>query len=676
MSHPTGRAARSWAEPAAVAAAWLLLLLLSRGGALGFTGVLGLPWLSVAVAFAALCLGPGLALWRWLVGGPLRHAPAWAAGLGLAWVLLACTACMAAGVTFAFTMATVVAANGVLAAAFVVERLRARDAEEAADPAPSRPTAWLVAAVALVMARLLDVGTRRLNRLTYGGDEWAFLRAVRVFVDGTTVADPHEFDAWDLAIALVVRLSRVEVFEAYRIHLPPLLVVAAALAFLVLAETLFLDRGLAWLALGVQGLYALSDMHTRGEGLGMALLVRVGEDKNVALLLALPLAQAAFLAVLRGRGRRHLVAFALLALAATVMQPFAVPWLAFTCGVTYLLALATGLVPRSPRLLAALAGLAALALAGAAALRALRPHAYFAVNDASWSFNPTLVELSFRQLLILSMQKGWYMAHPWLLTHPMMIAGLLASLLFVRELRVSLQAQWLVLGIWVPVLLVFDPLTAVLLGRVVTPWRLYRILWSMPVALVVAAALGLGLRRLEAALAPRWPAVARGGGARGPLAAAALALMALLLAPWMGEAGRALRARNRVLVKPSEKAFLHDLDVLAARRGLSGTVLAPEGLSVRLPAWTLRLQALPGLIAIRDRDETLLGANAAFHEAAAIGPDQVALLRQRGIRYVITEKSSPVDGALRALPRAFVPLLVGEELALYEWRPDHWPGPR
>src|SRR4029079_11271867 len=121
--------------------------------------------------------------------------------------------------------------------------------------------------------------------------------------------------------------------------------------------------------------------------------------------------------------------------------------------------------------------------------------------------------------------------------------------------------------------------------------------------------------------------------------------------------GRALRARNRVLVKPSEKAFLHDLDVLAARRGLSGTVLAPEGLSVRLPAWTLRLQALPGLIAIRDRDETLLGANAAFHEAAAIGPEQVALLRQRGIRYVITEKSSPVDGALRALPRAFVPLL-------------------
>jgi len=35
-----------------------------------------------------------------------------------------------------------------------------------------------------------------------------------------------------------------------------------------------------------------------------------------------------------------------------------------------------------------------------------------------------------------------------------------------------------------------------------------------------------------------------------------------------------------------------------------------------------------------------------------------------------------VDGALRALPRAFVPLLGGEELALYEWRPDHWPGPR
>src|SRR6185295_6926980 len=258
----------------------------------------------------------------------------------------------------------------------------------------------------------------------------------------------------------------------------------------------------AWLGLAVQGLYALSDMHTRGEGLGMAWLVRVTEDKYVALLVALPLAQAAFLSLLRPGGRRRgaVAAFTLLALAATVMQPFAVPWLALTCGVTYLAALATGLVPRSRRLLIALAAMGTLAVAAAALLRAMRPQAYFTLNDPSWAFNTTLLELSFRQLLILSLEKGWYMAHPWLLTHPVMIAGLLASLVLLPQLRRSLAAQWLVLSMWVPVLLIFDPLTAVLIGRVVTPWRLYRLLWSMPIALTIAAALGRLLAPLEARL--------------------------------------------------------------------------------------------------------------------------------------------------------------------------------
>lgn len=655
-----------------VAAAWALLLALAGGGPLTFSGVLGRPFASVAAAVFALCIGPGLALWRWLIGGPARHAPAWAFGLGVAWVMVPCTAAMARGASPGQLMAALVVVNGLLSAAFVAERWVRRHTPAAGGDALPRPSLWLIAAVSIAGARLLDLSTRRLNRLTYGGDEWIFMRALRLFVDAPSVADRWEFDVWDLLIAQVVRLSRVEVFETYRVHLPAIMVVAAGLAFLVLAEALLQERGLAWLGLAVQALYALSDMHTRGEGLGMAWLVRVTEDKYVALLVALPLAQAAFLSLLRpgGRKRGAVAAFALLALAATVMQPFAVPWLALTCGVTYLAALATGLVPRSRRLLIALAAMGTLAAVAAALLRAMRPQAYFALNDPSWAFNTTLLELSFRQLLILSLEKGWYMAHPWLLTHPVMIAGLLASLVLLPQLRRSLAAQWLVLATWVPVLLVFDPLTAVPIGRVVTPWRLYRLLWSMPIALTIAAALGRLLAPLEARLrarVTRWSAVPL---ALGPLAVAVLVAAAVLLDPWTDDAARALRARNRVLVKPSEKAFLHDVDALARARGLGGTVLAPEGLSIRLPAWTARFTPVPGIFAVRDRNETaLLKANAAFHESAAIGPEQTDFLRQRGARYVIAEASSPVDAALRARPEAFPLVYRGEELALYEWRP-------
>jgi hypothetical protein len=408
-------------------------------------------------------------------------------------------------------------------------------------------------------------------------------------------------------------------------------------------------------------------MHTRGEGMGMAMMVRLVEDKFVALLVALPLGQAAFLSALRGGGRRPLAVFALLALAATLLQPFAVPWLVFTCGATYAVAALCGLVPRSRPLLVAGAATLVAGMATAWVLRALRPSPYFALYDPTWGFNATLRQLSFRQLWILSLEKGWYMAHPWLLTHPLIVATLASSLLLLPRARRSLEAQWLLLATWLPVALVFNPLTAVALGWLVTPWRLYRLLWVMPVALVLAWALGRAVNAARAPLERRWPRVHLAGA----LTLAALALVAGALAPRMRESAVMLRARNRILVKPGEKAFLHEVSA-RAQSGLAGTVLAPEGLGIRLPTWTSRLHPLCGLSTIRENDTALLARCAAFHEAHAIGPEEVRLLREGNVRYVIAETSSPVDAALRAQPLAFPVVVRGDELVLYEWKPEWW----
>src|SRR5262245_18739534 len=341
-----------WMEPAAAAGAWVALAALALfHGPLTFQGALGQPLLSVLAAVVALWIAPGFMLWRSLIGGPWRHAPAWSFGLGLGWTLVVSAIGMAAGVTMEQLLLALVALDGALTAAFIASRLRARPVSASGEDRGPRPSGWVMAAVVAVMARLLDLGTRRLHRLTYGSDEWVLMGAVRAFLERPTVADPREFDVCDLALALVARLSRVEVFDVYRLHLPALLVLAGALAFLVLAEAVLRDRGLAWIALALQGLFALSEMYPRGEGMGMAMLVRQVEDKFVALLVVLPLAQAAFLWALRGGGRRALGLFAFLGVAATLLQPFAVPWLALTCGVTYVAALATGLPPRSRRLM-------------------------------------------------------------------------------------------------------------------------------------------------------------------------------------------------------------------------------------------------------------------------------------------------------------------------------------
>jgi hypothetical protein len=636
---------------------------------LSFEGVLGHPLLSVLAAVFVLWIVPGFVGWRWFVGGPWRHAPAWSFGLGLSWTVALSAAGMALGTTLERLLASVLALNGALAAAFVLTRGRRAAAPLEADAGP-RPSWWVLAAVAAVMARLLDLATRRLHRLTYGSDEWVLMGAVRAFLERPTVADPRDFDVCDLAIALVARLSRVEVFDVYRLHLPALLVVAGALAFLVLAEALLRDRTLACIALALQGLFALSEMYPRGEGMGMAMLVRQVEDKFVALLVVLPLAQAAFLSALRGGGRRAPALFAFLAVAATLLQPLAVPWLALTCGLTYASALLTARVPRSRRLMAALAALAVAGLGLAWTLRALRPSPYFQLYAPGWPFNATLRELSVRQLRILSLEEGWYMAHEWLLSHPLTLAAMAGSLLLLPRFRRAVEAQWLLLATWVPVLLTFNPLTAVALGWLVTPWRLYRLLWTMPVALVLAWLLGAALGRAGQWLSNRWPAAGRRLAA-GPLAVAALGVIALLLAPRMAESARALRARNRVLVKPGEKEFLQGLSALG-RDGLRGPVLAPEGLSVRLPAWTAQLHPICGIATIRAADTELLRRCAAFQEGPAVGPESLALLRDHGVRYVVTEETAPADAALRAHPAAFRPLLRAGELALYEWRPERW----
>jgi hypothetical protein len=111
-----------------------------------------------------------------------------------------------------------------------------------------------------------------------------------------------------------------------------------------------------------------------------------------------------------------------------------------------------------------------------------------------------------------------------------------------------------------------------------------------------------------------------------------------------------------------------------AESGLRGTVLAPEGLGVRLPAWTSRLHPLCGLSTIRENDTGLLARCAAFHEARAIGPEQVGLLRDGNVRYVIAETSSPLHTTLAAQPLAFPVVVRGDELVLYEWRAERWRG--
>jgi hypothetical protein len=260
------------------------------------------------------------------------------------------------------------------------------------------------------------------------------------------------------------------------------------------------------------------------------------------------------------------------------------------------------------------------------------------------------------------------MAHPALLAHPLAIVAIVAALALLPRVARSLRALFLAGSAFGPLLVVYNPLTAPLLGAAITPWMVYRVVWAVPVALL----LGDALRRASGWVEARWArrhTAARVLARHAVLPLLAVAVVAGLLQPRMGASWRALKARNRVAVTEGERALML---AVARDRTLAGDVLAPRGIGVRLPAWTSRLAPYPALDDMRWGDESRLRAWNGFYAAAAVGESEVALLRQRGIEYVITRRRTPIDDAIRRLPGPFKVLYDGPAFALYAWRPERW----
>jgi hypothetical protein len=662
-------------ELSLLTAAWLLLLALSRGSDdVDFLRALLGPLGSLLAAAVAAWLAPGFVLGRLaLADTPASRVQraALSAGLGLAWLATPAAVLLLVGGSIDGLARVVTALDGALVLAYAVLAARGQVGGGAPPAEASRAAGpWLATAAVLALAQLLAASLRR-PRFSFGSDEWILMRTIRHFLEARPIAGTWDFDVWDLLLALFVRLARADLVDAYRLYLPPVLIVAASLAFFALAEALFRDRGLACFCYAVLALYGLSDMQTRGEGAGMGLLVRVLEDKYVASVLAVPLAQAAFLGFLRGGQASFLVVSGVISLLAVMLYPLSLVWLGLSVGATCVAGILTGRVRTTPRALAPLGAFLSAAAVLAWSLRSLRSPSYFNLLDPGWPFSQVLLGLSRNQLLILSAEDGWYMAHPALLKHPLLIAAIVSAFSLLPRFRQSVRVQFLVCSTLLPPLLVYNPLTARALGAWITPWMVYRVLWVIPVALTIGCALERPLAALQRRLGA---AAARAAPAQGRYAALWVAVLVLLyagLGPRMGESWRALKARNRVGITSGERELMR---ALARERTLTGRVLTPRGIGIRLPAWTSRLEPYPALDEVRWGDPGRLREWTAFYAATAIGDAEVALLRDRKIDYVITRRGTPVDVAIRSLPGPFRILYDGADFSLYAWRPERWDG--
>jgi hypothetical protein len=672
--HLGDRAKWAWLEVGVLASSCALLLWLNRGdhGAEPLHGAFLAPAWSFAAAVAVTWLVPGYVVCR-AAGGPWQGGTpqllAFSVGAGLAWLTVPAAIALRLGTTLDVLAGTVAGLNTALVAVYAatsLRRPRRRETSEAGRSAPSG--GWLVAAAVVVLVHLLGVAGR-FPRFTAGSDEWILMRAIRYYLEAKPITYTWDFDVWDLLVALLIRLASVDLVDAWRVYLPPLLIVAASLAFFALAEALFRNRVVASFSYLILAVYALSDMQARGEGGGMGLLVRIVEDKYAACYLVVPLAQAAFIAFLRGGQGALLALSAAVALASVIVYPLSIVWLAFSVGATYAAGLATRRIPARPRVLLALALTLAAATALAWWLRSMRVEPYFRLYDPSWPFGAVLRGNTRKLLLILSREHGWYMASPALLGHPLTIAAVAAALSLLPRFRRSLRAQFLVCSTFVPLLVVYNPLTATLLGGWISPWMVYRVVWIVPVALTLGCALHAALAAVQRRLGPGAAAAPALAGRYALLPLAVVLVMAALLDGRMERSKRALKLRNHVIVSQREKDLMHTLN---RDHRLAGRVLAPRGIGIRLPAWTSRLEPSPGLDEFRMYGSPGLAEWAAFYRASSIGDAEVALLKKRNIDYVIAPVDSPLDHALRGLPGPFRSVYAGPSYSLYEWRPERW----
>ncbi len=624
--------------------------------------------MALAAVLLAAWVAPGLLIWRLLgrPGGALEAA-AFSFGLGLSFLLLLASAVLAAHANIAVLGRAVTVGSGLLLIAHGALEWRAARQDGPRTAAWRGPPGALSIGVWAVTLGVLLAASAGARGFTFGGDEWFFLRAARIFLEADVLSSTMMFDAWTLVIALIVRLAGVDLVEAYRVLMVPFLITGAALAYLTLARAVLRRWSAVSLAFVLQALYCLSDMHTRGEGAGMALLARIAEDKYACLVLAVPLAHAALLGFVRSGRRPLLAVFLCMSLTAVMLQPLALFWVGLPAAAVAAYALRISRRGRMRWPLAAAAGgVAAAALALAWALRAMRPSAAFQLYRPDWPFNAQLLSLSRRQLLILSLEKGWFMAHGALLAHPLTICALLATLRLAPRFGRSLTARFLVSAMVLPVLLAYNPLTATWLGGWIMPWMVARLLWALPVTLVLAATAHEALTALERRLRGRLRAAPSA-----PALLSLLAAVALLLAPRIEHSLGALKARNRVFLTAGERDLMR---FLSGRPGLYGIVLAPKGVSVRLPAWTSRLLACPGMDAVRSPGEhgQALEDCRQLLKARRVDEGYVAVLSRRGIGYVIAPTGSSLDRLLSPVP-AFVPLYRGDEYSFYAWRRERWP---
>lgn len=472
--------------------------------------VAGLLFASMLMLFA-----PGFFLTRLLLG---RRGLSWllrlplAIALSIGLVTLLATMVLIAKLPLSVLLGLVTA----LALGLALLDAFRRQQEDRTERSEADP--WFLGAFALVSVLVIVLFALPLERINSPGDFWAYLGFVRkwatlsqrpavtVFTGNPQIPATdfrYTFGGWILAQSLLSVLSGVDPIDLSNWWLPLVLMVTAYFGLFSLAETLFRNRNAAILTVLVQAMsvfikpdYGKGSLNT----LGSVFFWRINEDKYVVAFVMLPLATLLMIRFLRQRRKGDLICFLLLALAMSFLHPLGVIWTGGVCG--FFAALHWLLNRRKEtalRLAYVLLPLVMLLIVPFTQRRAFNEEKTLQDEKAheliSYVLQTPAAQVKLRttfsdRILVLDASRNLYLSHPDLLNSPVVIVALLLTPLLLLYVKKDLGAQFLFANMAGWLFLLYNPILTPFLGRLVTPWMLWRFVQLLPTSLVLGFFLG------------------------------------------------------------------------------------------------------------------------------------------------------------------------------------------
>lgn len=289
-----------------------------------------------------------------------------------------------------------------------------------------------------------------------------------------------------------------------------------------------------------------------------------------------------------------------------------------------------------------------------------------------WRF---AVNMERRRLLLFSLDH--YISDPNIILEPVYLLSILLLPLLIPGMRRRLGAQFALGAVAGILMVMFNPVLTPLIGSLVMPWILWRFVWMLPYALILALAAAPGLNWAAKALNGPGRRGAQAGGYTGGGYTVAVAVVALtaILSPMI--------VRNRQMLHdraaypyyfPTPDRLLAKLDDLTRSRG-AATVMADQDLSVSIPAYV----AQANIVAHRapttsevfpeDQQEEALQRlidQAAFFRSRYLTEDTLAILRRYNVGYIVAPSGSNLDIQLRLAPEWFTWVLDDQSYSLYQ----------